>query len=221
MKLLSRVLSTLLGIGAVAVASAPAPAADLPTELKSGFFQWFHLTESCPPVAAENGQSWQCFRPSGDSFHTLVELDVLTNAKGVVLASQLGLDRAFIEGRNAPFARDIAKSYLGWAMPKLPWEFTGLVQNIADLSQAGGMTIIIHRDDGARPPDPDVTGGYDVFKGIAEKIALTRQGVTLTMTNIPGAFPAQHVFAAGAGMPRDKRWLRFTVQPSGKFPGSN
>lgn len=215
MKPLSRLFSVLLGIGAVAAASAPAPAADLSTEQKSGFFQWFHLTESCPPVTAGNGQTWHCFRPSGDKFHALVELDVLTDVRGGILASQLGLDRAFIDGGNAPFARDIAKSYLGWALPDTATDFTGLVRNIADLSQAGGTTIILRRDDGAQPPGPDITGGYEVFIGVAPSVSVTRQGTALTMTNVPGIFPKQQIFMAGPGTPHDKRWLRITVQRTG------
>ncbi len=207
-----RLLSILLGLSAVA-ASQPASAATLAAEQKSSFFQWFHLEESCPQAAAANGQTWHCFRPSGPDFRALVEVDVLTDSQGGIVGSQLGMDRAFVDGgRTAPFARDIGKSYLTWAVATAPGDIAILAYNIGDLSQAGG-TVIMRSDPTPQVPN-DTTGGYAVYLGKTDKVSLPRPGFTLTLTNLPGAFPAQQIFAAGPGTPTDRRWLRIAVQPN-------
>lgn len=214
MKPLSRLLSIVLGVGAVATSPAVA-ATDLPTAMKSGFFQFFNLEASCPLVAGDNGTHWQCFRPSGPKFRALVELDVQTDAQGVIVASQLGIDRGFIDSpRDGVFARDIAKSYLGWATPSSPGDIAILAYNIGDMSQAGGQ-IIMHQDAAASVP-PDTTGGYAVYLGKTEKVALKGPGFTLDLANISGALPAEHIFAPAAAADPTKRWLRLAVRLSGK-----
>jgi hypothetical protein len=214
MKPLSRFLSILLGLGGIVGSAASGSAADLATAQKSNFFSFFNLEASCPPVPSANRQAWHCFRPSGPKFRALVELDVLTDAKGGIVASQLGMDRAFIDsGGTAPFARDIGISYFRWAAPNAPGDIAILAYNIGDMSQAGG-TVIMHQDVVKSVPD-DTTGGYAVFLGKADKVSLTRPGFTLTLTNLPGAFPTQQIFAAGPGAPPDRRWLRIAVQLGG------
>lgn len=214
MKPLSRLLSVVLGIGAIAAHPAMA-ATNLPTEMKSNFFQFFNLEASCPVVPGENGTRWQCFRPSGTSFHALVELDVQTDARGGIIASQLGIDRGFIDSpRNGAFARDIAKSYLGWAIPAAPGDIAILASNIGDMTQAGGQVIM--RQDAAASVPPDTTGGYAVYLGKTENVALKGPGFTLDLANVVGALPAEHIFTPPtAGADPTNRWLRIGVRLAG------
>jgi hypothetical protein len=109
-------------------------------------------------VAAAGAQTWQSFRSSGPSFHSLVEVDVLTDQDGTIRAARIGLDRSFInDPGSGVFARDIAKSFLGWSVRDPSPQIASLIANLADLSGAGA-TVIMRGS--ATPPPPDKTGLY-------------------------------------------------------------
>ena len=82
--------------------------------LASDFFKFFHLT----PAGPANAQRTTDFRPSGPQFQLLARVSVTLDAQGKITAITLVVLRSFIDDSlNGPFARDIAKSYLSWALP--------------------------------------------------------------------------------------------------------
>jgi hypothetical protein len=186
---------------------------NLQSELKSDFFTFFHLEPAGDPIAIAGGQTWHSFRPSGPAFHALVEVDVLTDSGGTIAAASLGIARSFIkDARNGVFARDIAKSFLAWAIRNPPPPVGNLIANLADLSGSGGTVIM--RGSAPQPP-PDSTGLYAVYLGDSAGATVTDNGVTLTFRNFSGALPAERIFdadpaagAAGGG----PGWLRIDVR---------
>jgi hypothetical protein len=171
----------------------------LQNELGSDFFRFFHLEST--GTTASGAQTWHSFRPSGPTFHALVEVDVLAGADGAISAASIGLERSFInDSRNVVFARDIAKSFLAWTI-RSPSPPTGnLIANIADLSRAGGTIIL--REPHARPPPPDTTGAYAVYLGRVQRASIADAGLTLTFTNFPGTLPSARIFAADTASPQ-------------------
>jgi hypothetical protein len=201
----------LLVVGALAGRSAMA--GTLPQALRSNFFQFFNLTGSCAPVRVGH-KVWLCFRPSGPAFRALCEVDVETTEAGDIVETRLGIDRAFIDGRNGIFARDLAKSYLGWAVPDPPRSIATLIANIANPAASGG-TVLLHGP-APPPPPPDTSGGYAVYLGRGARIVLKEPNATFELANFAGALPPKNIFApvwqAATGMP-EKRWLRIDVEP--------
>jgi hypothetical protein len=89
---------------------------------RSGFFSWFCLSAvSADEVSLDPaiGSAQDCrFRPSGQRFHQLVELAVRLDESECIRAAHLGVARSFIDAPAIrPFARDVAKSFLNWALP--------------------------------------------------------------------------------------------------------
>jgi hypothetical protein len=197
------------GIFSLSAMSAPLI---LQNELGSDFFGFFHLEPT--GTMAAGAQTWHSYRPSGSAFHALVEVDILAGTNGAIRAASIGLDRAFINNpRNAVFARDIAKSFLAWAIRNPPPPIGNLIANIADLSAAGGTIII--RSPAPKPPPPDTTGGYAVYLGRAQRAHFVEAGLALTFTNFAGALPSARVFEADAASPQatgnGAAWLRIDV----------
>ncbi len=85
--------------------------------LHSAFFNWFHLVET-GSVAAAGGGRIISYKPSGARFQKLTALEVTVDTAGTVGRMDLWLLRSFVDNsRDAPFARDIAKSFLNDAPP--------------------------------------------------------------------------------------------------------
>jgi hypothetical protein len=188
---------------------------NLQNELKSDFFSFFHLAPAGDPIAVANGQTWHSFRPSGPAFHALVEVDVLTDSTGAIAAASLGIARSFIkDARNGVFARDIAKSFLSWAIRNPSPQVGNLIANVADFSRSG--TTVIMRGSPPAPPPADSTGLFAVFRGNAAGATITDGGITLTFTNFSGALPAARIFdataAPAAAGDEAAGWLRIDVR---------
>jgi hypothetical protein len=186
----------------------------LAAERDGHFFRWFHLEPTQAPAAA-GPLTWHCFRPSGEAFAALVELDVGTLGDGTIVASSLGLARSFIDGGQSPFARDIARSYLGWALEDPGREAAAaLIANIGNLT-GGGVTVLMR--DPPAPAPKDGTGGYAVFAGSAAGVTIELAGTTLRIANRDGALPAASVYAAAGAavspVPGRPAWLRIDVSP--------
>jgi hypothetical protein len=167
---------------------APAIGRKLAEEQTTEFFRWFHLAPSEDPSRPANGGAWQSFRPSGPAFHSLVRLDLLVDGNEVVIATQLRLDRRFVEGpRNSASARDIAKSFLIWALRKEPAAHAHpLIANIADMRQAA-EPVIMHADAIPPPPPGYPTGGYAVYLGRQESAATTVGRTRIMLSNVAEA----------------------------------
>jgi hypothetical protein len=122
---------------------------------RSSFFSWFCLTavaadEASPDRAIDPAHQWERFRPSGPRFHRLVELALGLDESGCIAAANLAIDRSFIERPAVrPFARDIAKSFLYWA---LPTEAAAVLQDEIALigAFADGESVVIGHPDALR-----------------------------------------------------------------------
>jgi len=188
---------------------------NLESERGSEFFTWFHLAPVGTPIAVDGSQAWHSFRPTGSAFQALVEVDVLSEADGKIEGASLGLDRSFIDDpRNGVFARDIAKSFMAWAVRKPSPAVSILIANIDDLSSAG--TTVIMRGPAPEPPPPDTTGGYRIYLGREQRASFADNGVTLAFTNFPGRLPAERMFEAAGdqGSKPGSGWLRIDVRSS-------
>jgi hypothetical protein len=170
---LRQVLAALLGRS-----SAPPPLIGrLDEERKGEFFAWFNLEERSAPLPRHEGDMQYFFHPAGDAFQQFVKLDLTVARDGDIVGAELAIDRDFVEdARNSPFARDIAKSFLTWALRHEPsGRARPLVDNIASLANSS-VPVIMRAD--APPPCPPVddTGGYAVYLGqrAAAEIALER-----------------------------------------------
>lgn len=184
---------------------------NLDTEQGSDFFTFFHLGPVGSPTAVAGSQAWHSFRPSGSAFQKLVALDVLTTANESIVAAYLGLDRSFIDdSRNGIFARDIAKSFLSWAVPKPSPQIANLIANLANLAAA--RTIVIMRGPAPPPPPADTSGAYNVFLGRQPRAGLSDGGLTLALTNFQGTLPSERAFETPAET--GSGWLRIEVRYS-------
>jgi hypothetical protein len=186
------------------------PPRTLVAERKTHFFVWFHLEPADAPVTAGR-PTWHSFRPSGPAFHPLVALDVGVDADSAIREARLGLDRAFIDGREDAFARDIAASFLRWALDAGAVERAGpLIASIADLSAANAPVVAA-----AMPPDPpaDPTGAYAVFLGLRDAAALALGTAELRLAHFAGPLPPGSIFDAAARVPAGPgpAWLRIDV----------
>jgi hypothetical protein len=204
--------------------ASSSPARTLEAERKRHFFSWFHFDPVGDPAPASSGRAWHCFRPNGEAFRAVVELDVLIDASGRILETRLGLDRAFVDHpRDRLFARDLAKSYLEWGLaePASP-EARILIENIGNLA-AAGAPLLIHAK--AVPPTPgeDTTGGYLAYLGRRMSAQAILGNSKLTIANLPGPFPDRQIFAARnrpdeprPNAPNAQRpsWLRLDIAPA-------
>jgi hypothetical protein len=197
----------------------------LAAERKGHFFSWFHFDPLGDPAPASSGRAWHCFRPNGEAFRVVVELDVLVDASGRILETRLGLDRAFVDhSRNRLFARDLAKSYLEWGLadPAGPQAST-LIANIGNLA-AAGAPVLMHAKAVPPTPDEDTTGGYLVYLGKRTSAEAILGNSKLTIANLRGPFPDRQIFAA-RNRPDEPRpnahldaqrpsWLRLDIAPA-------
>jgi hypothetical protein len=84
---------------------------------RTDFFTFFNL-EQTRASAGDKGRRLLIFQPSGPAFHSLAAVEATTDANGRLLRMQLALARRFLDDpRNAPFAHDIATSFLRDSMP--------------------------------------------------------------------------------------------------------
>jgi hypothetical protein len=160
----------------------------LAEERETGFFRWFHLQPSEDPSRPVDGGVWRSFRPPAPAFHALVRLDLLVDGSDVVIEAQLRLDRRLVDGpRNSASARDIASSFLGWALKKeQAARGHPLIANIADMRQAA-EPVIMHADAMEPRPPADPTGGYAVYLGQQESAATTVGNARVMLSNVAEA----------------------------------
>lgn len=132
---------------------------------RSEFFQWFHLMPD-GPERSEAGQARRDFRPSGKSFHDLVQLSLWLGREGIQQA-RLSLDRRFIDDpRQSMFARDIAKSFLRGSIARADAPDLATLADEIEFDRTGvGVPVLV----GAGRPRPKLpstpTPGYLVFLG--------------------------------------------------------
>ncbi len=165
------------------------PARQLAAEHTSEFFAWFHLEADGTPVPDGDDLSHR-FRPAGSAFQSVVALDVVTDAADGMRSACLSLDRSFVSGPEDAFARDIAKSFLGWILDSTAQERAQpLIAHIADLSTADAPVIAAE----PLPPPADPTGAYAVFTGDADAATLDLGSAMLALINAGGRLSIEAV----------------------------
>ncbi len=138
------------------------------------------------------------FQPSGEQFHPLCYVDVSVSAKGDIQALTLGVQRAFIEGGDQPFARDIVRSFLGAAFREQQSEAVSqLVEELG--SQFGGSRPVILAEGVQRPaPTGKPSALYLVFLGQGKRSTTRAGAFSLEAENVTD---------------ESKRWLCVRVRP--------
>jgi hypothetical protein len=167
---------------------APGPRR-LAAEQRSEFFTWFHLAPNGAAVPATLGGSWRCFRPESDEFRALVEVAVRIDAAETILGARLSLDRRFIDGRNSPFAQDIAKSFLNWIAPKPRSDALAVLIDHLAAPGLGPGAVLVGRGGAQRPITPDSTGGLAVYRGSADRADYADAALRLAFANLAGLLP--------------------------------
>lgn len=125
------------------------------------FFRWFDWERYEPASKLADGNVWNGFRPKGEKFRALATLNVETDAADRVVDMTLCLDRAFIEQpKDAPFARDLAASFLRWALSET--ERRAIADFLNELWDLGPNVI---RLGNAAPLPADPSPPYRVFLG--------------------------------------------------------
>lgn len=82
------------------------------------FFRWFSFIET-GTAKDEKGNTVVSFRPAGEKFRRLVKLDAVVGEQDRIVALRLSLAKSFVDdNRDGIFARDIAKSFLRFAIPE-------------------------------------------------------------------------------------------------------
>lgn len=154
------------------------------------FFGWFHLRQSHTAAAAAGGR-WVCFRPEGDEMRPMTEVGVHTEVDGCARTFRLCLDRRFIDGRTAPFARDITKSFLRWAGPRPPGSQLALVIAHMEAPAFGlqGGTVLFGDGTPAAPKQEDGTGFLAAYLGRRPLANFTESGARVRAINVAGALP--------------------------------
>jgi hypothetical protein len=149
---------------------------------ETGFFNWFHLTQTAQEEVA--GATVTSFKPSGKQFHDLATLKVTTGTDGAITGMELVLTRGFVDSaKDGIFARDIAKSLLRTVFA------TGADQEVQDLADqieylgTSSSTIILHAS--RKPPKLPAapTPGYLAYLGRQQSYEHAVAGKTLRLEN--------------------------------------
>lgn len=139
----------------------------LGTAMQTEFFKWFHLEET-ERKAEEPGEEVR-FRPSGEKFHELGYLDVLTASGGELARMELVVRRAYIEGRDRHFAQDLVKSFLLAVLPDACQAvLSDFMEEIKDIPGGRG-----------------VTPGYLTYSGQRPAWRIQTGWTRLTLANLP------------------------------------
>ena len=201
----------------------PAPAGlgqSLAAARQDAFFSWFHL-EPDPALPEGVGAGWRWFRPSGESFHKLVQLALRVDGADNIEAAILGVDRAFIDPPSLrPFARDIVRSFLIWGLPeKARAPLRARIDEIGQFADGESRVIqSVSAPDWSRRDPTDASTGSDwanAFLGRTDRAESRAGGFHATLANLNAALPAD-VSSRGAKtpppfVPESPRWLRVEI----------
>ena len=158
---------------------------DVETAKRSDFFKFFNFEQ----VASENkkeGGTMVIFRPrSSSAFRNLVELNG-TLRGGVVTTWRLYLNRSSLTNEELrPFAADLAKSFLAFAVPKAGSDLVGqLIEEIWTWPHSERKFVPVP---GAGRPTklPAIpSAGYLVYLGLQEQCEQRLMGGRLILRNV-------------------------------------
>lgn len=151
----------------------------------SEFFTWFHLARYEAPRAIGDGQTWHGYRPTSPKFHNLVTVNLETDRREQIDRLTLCLDRQFIESpTDAPFARDITRSFLSWALSAADSQRAGsLIDEIGDF-RASPVPVIRH----VSMPEPELpqfpSPAYRTFLGYQGDFDQELETIDLRFVNL-------------------------------------
>jgi hypothetical protein len=170
---------------------------------QTDFFRFFALVEDGARAAAPGGLTVASFRPRGGQFRQLVEVSLTLDGAGVVRAAELALARSFIDDpAKAVFARDVAKSFLRFAVPREDEAAVGdLANEIEFPKELEGYDIARAAPDPKLPAHP--TAGYLVYLGKRPlyRRALSKGTLRLENLRAPGG-DVLHVYVGPAAARR-------------------
>lgn len=148
--------------------------------LKSGFFQWFGITQT-GSEGKKDGQLIRC-KPGG--FQDSIDLTFSVTSAGAVSGSELSMDRSWMDDpKTAPFAGDIAKSWvLELAQNDPAVKSFGEHLERVGLNQPG---VIVHADSVLEGPPPDAATAQalDAYFGRTNRATIAGQSCSLTIGN--------------------------------------
>jgi hypothetical protein len=185
---------------------------------RGAFFDWFHLQAAEENAELEQGRrsiqglTWSRFRPAGESFARLVELELGLGLDNRIERASLGVDRAFIAPPAIqPYARDITKSFLNWILPVPALrELKPEIDSISQFCDGESRVLIVHDSvvpHPTRPPNPGAAA--DIFMGCAERWAGQIEDTRVVFEKYSGAC------ASG----RFVQWGVFTLHDAGEGRG--
>jgi hypothetical protein len=145
---------------------------------QTALFQWFHLEETTQETTPQG--TVVHYRPSGERFHNLAEV-LLVLRDGQLASASLRLERSFIDGRDSPFARDIAASFLQTGLNAADWKT--LDRTILQIQrETGGATVLVGPGDHAVPKP--YTDAYRAFLGQTSESTAALTAGRLSIGNI-------------------------------------
>jgi hypothetical protein len=150
----------------------------LATAQQNEFFQWFHMEET--ERRPEEPGMLVRFRPSGEKFHEVCYLDILSASGGEMVRMELVVQRIFIDGTDRLFAQDLVKSFLVGVLPDACKEI--LKGFMREITVPGG--------DGISP-------GFRVFRGRQKDWSTQTGWSRLSFANLP--LPQEPAFVLQVG----------------------
>jgi hypothetical protein len=155
---------------------------DLGTKLEStvgsSFWKWFCLEQTREESGVHR------FQPSRTQFQSLCYLDVAVSAKKDMQALTLGVQRAFIDGADEPFARDLVRSFLCTVFLQQKSEAVSQLVNELGTEFGGARPVIAAEGARREAPITRPSPPYLVFTGLGKRCAMESGACKLEMENV-------------------------------------
>ena len=162
----------------------------------NGFFNWFNLA----PTDEGAGAGETVYRPTGETFHTLVGLISRVGPDGELQGLTLTVARSFIDDRRqGSFARDVIKSFLGAIAGPEDQALAPIVTEIQFRDAPG--PILMRGEPPALPARP--SAAFLVMTGASSSAEIELTRARLALANDA----AQFTIRAEPGSGRRKSWL--------------
>ena len=146
----------------------------------SEFFRWFHL-EQVETHRNAQGADIRLFRPQGEKFRPLAAVELTLGARNRISGMRLLLARSFIaDPQNSSFARDIAKSFILFAVPRAD---APALKDLVDEIQFRDLkgTVLMRGEPPKLPSEP--SPAYRAFAGEQPEARLALPGAEITFRN--------------------------------------
>lgn len=188
-----RALSLLVAPLCLAFALAPRADAGVGQRLEQAkqtdFFKFFALVEDGTAEPAPGGLTTANFRPRAGQFRQLVKVSLTLDSGGVIRAAELAIERSFVDDPfSGIFARDIAKSFIRFAVPPGDEHAINDLANEIEFPKESGAYDTVRVAPGSDPKLPaQPTKGYLVYLGKQPLFQQALAKSTLRMENVRAA----------------------------------